>query len=301
MDAIRPEDFFADYSKRDHAIVDYGFYRFDALPSVGFRGPPVPETALASGDYFTAIGAAQTLGVYAPAPYPDLLAEELGLPCLNLSTGGGTAAFFASQKALIDLVNRGKFAILQVMTARTEPNSRGTPVGINFFRDTRTGETEMTEAFWLRLLEQERATVPGLIAESLQSWRDSYRRLAEQIKVPTILFYFSTKPDDETVDYEATTRDEFYGTFPQFVDVAAVREVAAFCDDYVECRSDRGLPHPLIDRFTGEPAKVDFGALHASMASEEHQTNAYYPSPEMHRDAAAALLPAATRLFDMKG
>jgi hypothetical protein len=296
MDSIDPAEFFADYSKRDQEIVDYRFYRFAELPSVGFRGPPLAPDVLTSGSYCTAIGAAQTLGVYAPMPYPDLIGERLGLPCLNLSTGGGTAGFFAGQPALIELANRGRFVILQVMTARTEANSRSVPTGINFVRDTRSGATEMTEAFWLRLLAEEPGIVPGLIAESLQSWRASYRRLIAQLKVPVILFYFATKPEDEAINYNATTRDEFYGSFPQFVDMPAVCDVAALCDGYVECRSARGFPHPLINRFTGEPATVDFGAMHASMASEVHALNDYYPSPEMHEDALAALAPAITRL-----
>lgn len=296
MTEIDPAEFFADYSKRDHEVVDYQFYRFAELPSVGFRGPPLDAATLESGNYCTAIGAAQTLGVYAPAPYPSLISEQLGLPCLNLATGGGTAGFFGNQPALIELANRGKFVILQVMTARTEANSRSTPVGINFVRDTRTGETEITEAFWLRLLAEERDVVPGLIAESLQSWRASYRKLIEQIKVPVILFYFSTKPEDEKVNFNATTRDEFYGSFPQFVDMEAVRDVAVLCDHYVECRSKRGFPHPLLSRFTGEPVKVDFGALHSFMANEEHAVNDYYPSPEMHQDALAALSPLIQKL-----
>jgi hypothetical protein len=291
MTQIDPAEFFADYSKRDHEIVDYDFYRFDELPSVGFRGPALSAETLASGEYCTAIGAAQTLGVYAPAPYPQLIAERLGLPCLNLSTGGGTAGFFGAQPALIERANHGRFVILQVMTARAEANSRSIPVGLNFVRDTRTGGTEMIEAFWLRLLAEERDAVPGLIAESLNSWRASYRRLIEQITVPVILFYFATKPKDEQINYNATTRDEFYGSFPQFVEMEAVRDVAALCDHYVECRSARNLPHALVSRFTGEPVKVDFAALHDSMVQEVHAMNDYYPSPEMHEDAYAALAP----------
>lgn len=296
MSEIDPAEFFADYSLRDHEVVDYAFYRFPLLPSVGFRGPPLASEVLTSGEYCTAIGAAQTLGVYAPKPYPALITERTGLPCLNLATGGGTAGFFASQPALIDLANCGRFVILQVMTARTEGNSRGEPVGINFMRDRQTGAEEITEAFWLRLLAEERAAVPQLIEESRASWRQSYRDLIGKLKVPVILFYYATKPEDEEINYQATTRDEFYGTFPQFVDMASVREVATLCDGYVECRSHRGLPHPLISRFTGKPVSIDFGALHSFMDGETYTVNDYYPSQEMHEDAYAALAPAVSRL-----
>lgn len=286
-----PSEFFADYSKRDAEIVDYAFYRFPFLPGVGFRGPPLDADVLASGEYATVIGAAQTLGVYAPAPYPALLAGRTGLPMLNLSTGGATAGFFAGQPGLIELANRGKFLVLQVMTARAEANSRGEPVGLNFMRDRVTGEVEMTEAFWLRLLKHERAIVPGLIEETRQSWCDSYTRLLAQVRVPVILFHFSTKPADEQVNFAATTRDEFYGSFPQFVDMPSIEHVAPQCARYVECRSGRGLPHPLVSRFTGLPVSVDFAAIHGSMAEEVHATNSYYPSPEMNQDAADALAP----------
>jgi len=296
MSDIDPAEFFADYSKRDHELVDYQFYRFPVLPSVGFRGPPLAPEVLASGEYCTVIGAAQSLGVYAQAPYPALITERTGLPCLNLATGGGTAGFFASQPALIDIANRGRFVILQVMTARTEGNSRGEPIGINFMRDRLTGEQEITEAYWLRLLAEERDIVPRLIEESRASWRASYRNLLAKLTVPCVLFFYSTKPEDEEVNYAATTRDEFYGSFPQFVDMASVREIAALCTDYAECRSGRGLPHPLISRFTGEPVAIDFGALHSFMTGETHVVNDYYPSPQMHEDAYAALLPALSRL-----
>ena len=291
MDKIDPAEFFADYSLRDHEVVDYAFYRFPELPSVGFRGPPLPQETLASREYCTVLGAAQALGVYARKPFPELIGERIGLSCLNLSTGGGTAGFFASQPALIELANRGRFVILQVMTARTEANSRATPIGINFVRDGQTGETEITEAFWLRMLAEENNVVPDLIAESRASWRDSYRNLIGQLEVPVILLYFSTKPEDEQINYAATTRDEFYGSFPQFVDMDSVKQVATLCDHYVECRSNRGLPHPLMSRFTGKPVSVDFGALHSFMDGERHTVNDYYPSSEMHEDAFEALEP----------
>lgn len=190
----------------------------------------------------------------------------------------------------------GRLLVLQVMTARSEANGRGEPVGLNFMRDRLTGATEMTEAFWLRLLEHERTIVPRLAEETRQSWRKSYVRLLAQVRVPVILFHFSTKPADEDVNYAATTRDEFYGSFPQFVDMPAIQHVAGMCDGYVECRSGRGLPHPLVSRLTGAPVEVDFTAIHASMGAEVHATNAYYPSSEMHEDAAAALAPAVSAI-----
>jgi hypothetical protein len=66
-----------------------------------------------------------------------------------------------------------------------------------------------------------------------------------------------------------------------------VDRIQPLSDRYIECVSDRGTPQPLISRFTGKPTSVvdraDLGAL-------TEPFNTYYPSPEMHVDAANALL-----------
>jgi hypothetical protein len=279
---------FADYSKRDFEIVDYQFYAFSQLPRIGFRGPPLSEAVLAGGDYFTVIGAAQSLGVYVPEPYPDLLSQRIGLPALNLSLGGVNPGFYADQPFLLELVNRGRFAILQVMTARTEPNERMAPVGISLVRDKVRGDVDIPEAVWQRVLDEERHRAPLYVEQNLASWREANQRLLAQIGVPVILFYFSYKPDDERIDFNATTYEGLYGSFPQFVGIDDVRALAAGCDGFAECRSRRDFGHEIISRFTGKPVEINFADLHPS-ATERTQRNYYYPSPEMHRDAVAPL------------
>jgi hypothetical protein len=56
------------------------------------------------------------------------------------------------------------------------------------------------------------------------------------------------------------------------------------CDLYVECVGKRGLPQVLLDRFTGERVTIT-----DPWTSQPWSENWYYPSPEMHKDAANAL------------
>lgn len=77
--ADNPEDFFADYTARDFEVVDYDFYFMDELPKIGFRGPAPDAGVLASGNYCTAVGAAQTLGVYVTRPF--LVRQPWGRVC----------------------------------------------------------------------------------------------------------------------------------------------------------------------------------------------------------------------------
>jgi hypothetical protein len=70
-----------------------------------------------------------------------------------------------------------------------------------------------------------------------------------------------------------------------------VDAVRGHCDAYVEVVSQRGVPHRLVSRFSGEPVVVrdPWGGVWTE--------DWYYGSPEMHADAAAALEPVCARLL----
>ena len=89
--------------------------------------------------------------------------------------------------------------------------------------------------------------------------------------------------------------DQLLEPFPQLVEGASIDTVAAQCDRYVECTSVRNHKHLLTSRFTGEPVEVDNSVLDPRMQTR-WKRNWYYPSPEMHEDAAANLLPALADL-----
>lgn len=292
--AFKPEDhpkeWSLDYSKRDHEIVDYQYYEFDHIPGVKFRGPRLPQDVLDGGDYFTCLGGAQANGIFVERTFGDIIAEHIGLPVLNLSVGGGGAGFYLQAPGLLDLVNRGRFSIVQAMTARTEPNSRFGAYGfVEALLDLKTGQQISTMEAWPIIFNEEREKAPLYVAESLENWVRRYRELAKKILVPKILFYFSDKDLDEPIDYKASDTMAILGKFPQFVDTASLNEVRPLFDAYVECRSMRNYGYPLISRLTGQPVEVDGGSMAAYAEGIKWSTNHYYPSPEMHEDAAEVL------------
>jgi hypothetical protein len=65
-----------------------------------------------------------------------------------------------------------------------------------------------------------------------------------------------------------------------------IEAIAPRAAAYVQCISSRGKPHLLKNRMTGEPAMIALGN-----DRQLRDRNLYYPSPEMHEDAAATLLP----------
>src|SRR4051812_38859842 len=109
------------YQDRDHEVIDYRLYELRGT-RYRIRGPrPV---SFEPGEYFTSVGAAQTFGCFCEEPYPVLLGEGLGLSPLNFGFAGAGPRYFLSQLSLLDYIDSGRFAVVQVMSGRSEDNSR---------------------------------------------------------------------------------------------------------------------------------------------------------------------------------
>lgn len=313
------------YVIRDWEVTDYACYELEGT-GLWFRGPAPSD--LQEGAYFTAIGAAQTFGCFTPRPYPALLAERLGMEALNLGYSGAGPSFFLQQPALLDYINRSAFCIVQAMSGRSTSNSLlENRDGLAYGRRRTDGAIQTAESALGELLDRELARIPirnrklravllagshlpipavrRVVQESRANWVRDYRALMRAIRVPKVFLWFSDRKPFYVPRYHRATA--VFGSFPQLVNASMVRRVKPLADRYVECVSSRGLPQPLISRFTGEPVTVDLktdrksGAVaqgaRAPLYSGVWDANRYYPSPQMHEDAADALGPACTELL----
>lgn len=270
------------YQERDHEIIDYEIFRVPGHDG-DLRGP-APKT-LASGEYFTCVGAAQTFGCFCEKPYPTLLADPIDLPVLNFGFAGAGPRFFLQYPRLIDYVNAGRFTIIQVMSGRSEDNSLFDSGGREYLQRRSTGERIGAEPAYRELLETDGPErTREIVAETRQNWIESFTTLLEIVAVPTILFWFAKRPPE----YEESYADVFalFGDFPHLVNRSMVDQIMPFGDEYVECVTERGFPQRLVSRFTGEPVSI---AHRTDLGYVWEGFDLYYPSPEMHVDAAAAL------------
>jgi hypothetical protein len=126
--------------------------------------------------------------------------------------------------------------------------------------------------------------VAGIIEETRKNWLANYRNILAQITVPTILFWFSSRKPKYRQTYDSI--HGLFGEFPQLVDEVTFRSLSEDCDCTVSCVSRRGLPQRLTDRHTGETVTV-----WDPWTAAPWESNRYYPSPQMHVDAADALEP----------
>lgn len=296
-----------EYQQRDIDIVDYREFTLPGCPA-RFRGPGVDPFAADPRSFFTCIGAAQTYGCFVEKPFPELLAESTGLSALNLAVGGAGPGFYLHYPTLIDAMNRGRFVVLQCMAARHESNSRFEADGyVEFVKDRVRGDSVDSGKAWQRIVDEEIDKAPEYVAETRTSWLKTMRQLVDAITVPVVFFWFSRREPDYEIDWDAVReqkmrreRGEFTGhfieglsgDFPHYVDGPTARAAAAMCDADAACLSRRGMGAPLINRRTGKPIDpADYDGAGPEYQALREGRNLYYPSAEMHADAAEALIP----------
>lgn len=278
------------YGQHDGRVVDYELFTLDppiidpvTRTPLELRGPR--PRSLDSGDYFVCIGGAQTFGRFCATPFPTLLRDRLGLDALNLGRGGAGPSFFSPENdVMMDYIGRARFAILQVMSGRSAGNSLFSCQGLGSYARRSDGSVVgADEAFDELLRERKRREVREIVAETRENWVRDFQSLLQAIDIPKVLFWFSVRKPAYIDRYRS--RSSLFRDFPQLVNQKMIRRLQGGCDDYVACVSSRGLPQSLVDRFTGEPLAV------RDPWAGEWRSNGYYPSPEMHAKAAAALEP----------
>ena len=273
------------YQERDWEIVDYQMYSLKNI-SKSFRGPE-PKT-LEANKYFVCIGAAQTFGCFCKRPYPTLLQEQLNLPVLNLGSAGAGPDYFLQEQDLIPYINNAKFAIVQVMSGRSESNSVFSFQGkyaANLIRKSDGIKMASVPAYRELLKKYEPDDVKKIVAETRENWVRNFQQLLNKITIPKILLWFSTRPPNYQEKYNSVY--QLFGSFPQLVNLNMIKQIKKHSDEYVECISTRGRHQLLINRFNSQPTKIANLLPHQNKTKQNYNT--YYPSPEMQVDASLLL------------
>ncbi len=303
------------YQERDAEVVDYQPF---VLPKTEllFRGPK--PRSYHKGNYWVALGAAQTFGCFCDKPYAALLQERLSLDVLNLGYGGAGPLFFLRHPELLSYINDAKFVVVQVMSARSEDNHLFESGGLEYLTRRSDGRKLGADASYREIIEEKaswmrfrigikalsyvqaifgRPDLESLIRETRVNWVDHYEKLLKQIRAPKILFWFSKRGPQYKERYHRV--GALFGGFPQLVNLEMVNQVKKSADAYTETISDRGSPQALVHRFTGKPVQVDLAKDRPDFAGSLWSHNNYYPSPQMHEDAASALEAVCRRFMNV--
>jgi hypothetical protein len=279
-----------EYQRSDAHIIDYELYELPGVDDV-FRGPPVT-----SGDYIACVGAAQTFGRFVRAPFPALISCSLGIAALNLGRGGAGPAFHLSNAGIMEYINRARMVIVQVLSGRSQSNSIFSIPG-HRVRGTNLvdGRELSADQFYTWLMGEDPVLARKIVAETRENYVLAMTRLLNAIKPPKVLLWFSVRSPDYQERWELPI-ERLWGDYPQLVNRPKLDRLQSHADLYVESVSREGLPQPLLDR-NGAPASFQSLSLLTSEIVTKTE-NRYYPSPEMHRKAAALLTPACHELLN---
>jgi hypothetical protein len=286
------------YQQRDKEIIDYEMFELPGVrpyPGDGMFRAPRPT----SDTYIACVGAAQTFGCFCEKPFPVLLTERLGVETLNLGSGGASPTFHNSNSAVMRHINQASLVIVQVLSGRSQSNSmfRLTHHGMEGER-VADGLRMTAEEFFEGLLKTAPESVPLIVRETRQNYVRDMLRLLQDICRPKILFWFSARTPEYAEEYPLPIW-KLWGAFPQFVNREMINQIKRYADEYVECVSDRGLPQPLIGK-DGKPAWVRHSYKLVKEKVTVESYNRYYPSPEMHEEAAILLEPVCRKLLYLR-
>jgi 2-polyprenyl-3-methyl-5-hydroxy-6-metoxy-1,4-benzoquinol methylase len=279
----------AGYQKDDKRLLDYELWPLGRLL---LRGPQ-PEVGK---PYFSALGAAQTFGRFTRSPFSALLSSACGVGCLNLGISGAGPSFFLQRPEVMEVVNKGLFAIVQIMSGRSVGNSLVTLGGNQGMLIPKYGKSaaprfaEHVYAEFLNTLAP--IQLDQIRTENRAALALETIELLKRIEVPKVLIYWSARHPDypETL----TSLGGYWGGYPHFVNSQVLDAIRPFADHGVEVVGRNGLPQPLYDCHTGKP--VLMWSEDAFPHVKHRYANLYYPSPEMHRQAALALEPICLEL-----
>ena len=278
------------YQADDFESVDYGQYELAAdLPM--FRGPSIEEAVLESGDYFCVMGAAQTFGRLVRRPWPVLLGETLGLPALNLSSGGAGPEFFLNPK-LIQLACGARFVVLQVMSGRSV-GCEDYPGGARI-----TNEGKRTNVNRMQVLKGLWEKDPAIALKYVRRWNESYLALYRELRAlidrPILLLWISNRSPDAWKPERLLNKPQM-GSFPQLVGRKLYESVAALFDARFEHLTGPSNEQPL-SRITGEPCPF------LGFRGKDFQTEiTYYPSSADNALLAESLAPLARDMLRTSG
>lgn len=274
----------------DEPLFDYRIYRFGRSRQV-FRGPQ-PDLR---GRYLCFLGASETFGRFAEQPFPALVGAWSGLRSLNLGTDGAGPGFFLNDPDVLRAASGAEVCVVQAMCAtaisnrmfsvRPRRNLRLHAVSDllrSMFPEVDFDRFSFVRPM-LRHLQAVDATRFRLVENEMKNaWIGRTQTLLEAVETRTVLLWFAQRPPQDGGGFD----DPAGG--PLFVDRAMLDTVRRAADGYVEVVSRRGLPQDL---------RIDGHAVLHRPSGEPINQNRDLPSPEMHLDAAEALVPEIDRLI----
>ncbi|WP_338549124.1 DUF6473 family protein [Roseovarius phycicola] len=250
-----------------------------------FRGPPQNLRR----DFIACLGGTETFGRFVSYPFPQLLENSLGIPCVNLGWPNVGIDVLLRDKVLLDVAHRAQAVVLQVPCAVNMSNQfykvhprrndrflkAEDPLKILF------PEVDFTEFNFTRHLLEHLQHVSAerfvqVHAELASCWVDGMQTFLDLLDSPVVLFWFSDRKP-ETYSNEPGIHYD-----PALVTRAMLDAVRPHVADLIEYEIAESAHADKIDVAQRDPV----------LSSDELQVARELPGQRAHKKAAGYLLPA---------
>lgn len=183
-----------------------------------FRGP---ERAL-NGDYIAFLGGSEVYGKFIETPLPDLVEDELGLPCINFGQMNAGVDVFLNDLTVLTAAARARLAVLQVMGANNLSNRlysvhprrndrflKASAMMRSVFRDIDFTEFHFTRHLLGTLAARAPERFQMVIDEVQQAWLSRMGLLLQRIGPHAVLMWFADHAPEDKTDFTRTRSDPF--------------------------------------------------------------------------------------------
>lgn len=181
-----------------------------------FRGPK----RRLDGDYLLCLGGNETYGKFIETPYPALLEEVIGIPCVNMGCINAGVDAYLKDRAVIEFAQRAQAVVLQVLGAHNLSNRfytvhprrndrflRASSVLQGLYPELDFADYNFTRHLLSELSDLDPERFDIVVGELRTAWAARMRSLIQDIDVPVVLFWFSDHlPDD--ADHHDPRRDD---------------------------------------------------------------------------------------------
>ena len=264
------------FEKRSAAALDYFPCHYGRSRNL-FRGP----RKRMEGDYIAFLGGTDTYGRFVPRPFPALVEDRLGLPCVNFGWMNAGPDAFLNDEAVLAAAQGARAVVLQVPGAQSLTNRYYAVEASELMRRLFPG-VDFTEYHFTRhLLGALAAGHPERFAilkvELQAAWVARMGELIDRIGRPVLLVWFARRAPEPV-----GARGPEIGRDPLFVTAEMLAQIAP-------------RPASVIDA-TASATALAAGTAGMVFADIEAPAAAELMGPAAHGEAAERI---AAHLADM--
>lgn len=254
------------YERPGESPIDYQQCRYGHSRLL-FRGPKRDTKK----KFIAFIGGTETYGKYVLNPFPELIEQRLGLPCVNLGAVNGGVDAFVNDESVLALAGKAQVTVVQVMGAHNmsnrfyavHPRRNDRFLKASTLMRTIFREVDFTEfSFTRHLLTTLKSVSPDkfeVVEQELKAaWQARMGLMISKIPGRVILLWVSDRSPGE-----ASSENDL-GKDPLFIDRKMIDQLRETVRDYVEVvvapeMSAKGVEGMLFPQLEAAAAKEMFG------------------------------------------